>query len=88
MDTSSLIDLLQWPAMVASIVAAWLVASTRAGRRNLGFWVFLGSNVLWTAWGWHTQAWALIVLQVTLALMNLRGLKKTEQLQESGRDNA
>ena len=88
MEASSLIDLLQWPAMVASIVAAWLVASTRARRRNFGFWVFLASNVLWTFWGWHTRAWALIVLQVTLALMNVRGLKKTEALQESGQDTA
>lgn len=88
MDSASLLDLLQWPAMVASILAAWLVASTRAQRRNIGFWVFLGSNVLWTAWGWHTQAWALIVLQVTLALMNVRGLRKTEQLEQSGRDSA
>ncbi|MDB5956912.1 hypothetical protein [Ramlibacter sp.] len=88
MEASSLIDLLQWPAMVASIVAAWLVASTRAGRRNIGFWVFLASNVLWTLWGWHTSAWALIVLQVSLALMNVRGLKKTERLQESGHDTA
>ena len=85
---ASVIDLLQWPAMVASILAAWLVASTRAHRRNLGFWVFLGSNLLWTIWGWHTQAWALIVLQVTLAVMNVRGLRKTEKLQEAGRETA
>ncbi len=88
MDASSLLDLLQWPAMAASILAAWLVASTHAGRRNAGFWIFLASNVLWTLWGWHTQAWALIVLQLSLAFMNVRGLKKTEQLEEKGEDNA
>jgi hypothetical protein len=87
MDSSSLIDFLQWPAMVASVLAAWLVASTRARRRNIGFWVFILSNILWTAWGWHTHAWALIVLQITLALMNIRGLKKTEQLEKKGRDS-
>ena len=88
MDSASLIDLLQWPAMLASILAAWLVASTRAQRRNAGFWVFIASNVLWTAWGWHTRAYALIVLQVALALMNVRGLRKTGQLQQGGRDSA
>lgn len=41
-------------------------------------WIFLASNVLWTAWGIQQQAWALIALQVCLALMNIRGLKKTE----------
>jgi hypothetical protein len=82
------IDLLQWPAMVASVGAAWLVASTQARRRNIGFWVFLASNVLWVVWGWSTKAYALILLQVILALMNIRGLKKTEKLQEQGRDTS
>lgn len=88
MDVSSFVDLLQWPAMLASVLAAWLVASTHAHRRNIGFWVFLLSNVLWAVWGIHTQAWALLVLQVTLALMNVRGLKKTEKLEQAGKDTA
>jgi hypothetical protein len=75
---SEWIDLLQWPAMAASLLAAWLVASSRKQRRNVGFWVFLASNVLWTAWGWHDGAWALIVLQVALAALNVRGVHKTE----------
>lgn len=72
------IDLLQWPAMVASLLAAWLVASNRQQRRNAGFWVFLASNVLWALWGWHDGAWALIALQVALAALNIRGVSKTE----------
>lgn len=88
MNFESLVDMVQWPAMLASVLAAWLVASTKAHRRNIGFWVFLFSNVLWTVWGVHTQAYALIVLQVTLALMNIRGLKKTEQLEKTGRETA
>ncbi len=88
MDAGTIVDFLQWPAMVASVAAAWLVASTRAHRRNVGFWVFLVSNVLWVIWGWSTKAWALIALQVILAAMNVRGLKKTEKLQETGRETA
>ncbi len=72
------IDLLQWPAMVATVLAAWLVASTSERRRHVGFWVFVLSNVLWIAWGVPHRAWALVVLQVCLFGMNLRGLKKTE----------
>jgi hypothetical protein len=83
-----MLDFLQWPAMVASVVAAWLVASTEANRRNIGFWVFLASNVLWVAWGWHTSAWALVTLQVILAAMNVRGVKKAEELEAAGRDTA
>jgi membrane protease YdiL (CAAX protease family) len=74
-----MLDLLQWPAMVASVLAAWLVASNHAGKRNAGFWVFLASNVLWVAWGWHTQSWALVALQFALAALNVRGVRKTEK---------
>ena len=79
MDLSDLIDLLQWPAMLASLLAAWLVASNREGRRNVGFWVFLTSNVLWGVWGWHDGAYALIALQLALAALNIRGVVKTEK---------
>lgn len=72
------LSLIQWPAFAASVVAAWLVASTSKGRRNTGFWIFLLSNVLWVAWGLHTRSWALIALQVCLAALNIRGLFKTE----------
>jgi hypothetical protein len=73
-----LLSLIQWPAFAASVAAAWLVASREESKRNLGFWIFLSSNVLWVAWGLHTSAWALIALQVCLAALNVRGLFKTE----------
>jgi hypothetical protein len=74
MDT--FLDLLQWPAMLATVVAAWWVASTQQRKRVIGFWTFLVSNGLWAAWGWHTQAMALVVLQFCLAAMNIRGFVK------------
>lgn len=73
-----MMDLLQWPAMAASIVAAWLVASTQKRRRSWGFWIFLASNALWVAWGWPAHAYALVALQVCLAVMNIRGIAKAE----------
>jgi hypothetical protein len=73
---------IQWPAMVASVVAAWLVAAQSERRRKWGFWVFLASNLLWIAWGWHTKAWALIALQVALIVLNVRGAKKNEKEEE------
>lgn len=77
------LDLIQWPAFAASVAAAWLVASSAPGRRNAGFWVFLASNVLWSIWGIHTQAAALVALQLCLAAMNIRGLRKTDK-EEAG----
>ena len=70
-------DLIQWPAMITSVSAAWLVASDTDRRRNLGFWIFLGSNVLWTIWAWFEGAWALIAMQFCLAALNIRGARKT-----------
>lgn len=72
------IDMLQWPAMVVTITAAWLVASKSRRKRTFGFWVFLASNMLWAVWGWHSGAYALIVLQIALAVMNARGVYKND----------
>jgi len=72
----SVLDLVQWPAMVVTVTAAWFVASSNKSRRNVGFWLYLVSNVLWVAWGVHTKAYALILLQFCLAIMNIRGERK------------
>jgi len=76
-----LLDLVQWPAMALTLAASWWVASSRADRRNVGFWLFIGSNVLWTVWGVYAQAYALVVLQLGLFAMNIRGTKKTDALE-------
>ena len=73
-----MLDLLQLPAMLVTIAAAWLTASASSTRREWGFRVFLVSNVLWVAWGWHAQAYALIVLQFALAAMNFRGVRRND----------
>ena len=64
---------LQWPAMVVTIVAAWLVASSSERRRAWGFWIFLLSNALWIVWGIAAAAYALVLLQIFLAISNIRG---------------
>lgn len=71
-------DFMQWPAMVATLVAAWLVASRSKTRRSAGFLWFTASNALWMVWGWHAQAWALIGLQIGLLALNVRGIRKTQ----------
>jgi uncharacterized MAPEG superfamily protein len=73
-----MIAFLQWPAMVVTVLAAYLTGSTKKRRRQWGFWLFLASNVLWVVWGWSTKAWALVLLQVFLAAMNIRGARKND----------
>lgn len=79
MDADTLLNLLQWPAMAVTLVAAWLVGSRRPQRRSWGFWLFIVSNVLWIAWGWHDRAYALIALQAGLFVLNLRGAQKNDE---------
>ena len=79
----NVLDALQWPGMITTVLAAWLVAAQSKRRRELGFWCFLASNALWIAWGWHVHAHALIILQVALAALNIRSaLKNDSQLRE------
>jgi hypothetical protein len=72
------LDWVQWPAMAATLASAWLVGSTRRSLRTIGFYTFLASNALWVAWGMHDRAYALVALQVGLALLNVRGAFKNE----------
>jgi hypothetical protein len=71
-----LLDGMQWPAMLATVAAAWFVASSQRPRRKLGFWLFLLSNLLWIVWGIYARALALVILQVCLAGMNIRGERR------------
>jgi hypothetical protein len=72
------VDLVQWPAMLVTVLASWFVASSSKRRRNAGFWLFLLSNALWVVWAVDQRADALTVLQVALAAMNIRGARKTD----------
>jgi hypothetical protein len=74
-----LLNAVQWPAMVVTLLASWWVASRSPRHRAIGFWCFIASNVLWVVWGWHAQAYALIALQVGLFVLNLRGAKKADE---------
>ncbi len=78
------VDWVQWPAMLVTVLAAWLIGSQRPTRRMTGFICFILSNILWVVWGAYAQAYALIVLQICLCVMNLRGFKKNrkDQTQE------
>ncbi|HEX8538475.1 MAG TPA: hypothetical protein VF664_13490 [Cystobacter sp.] len=82
------IDLLQWPAMAVTVLAAYLVGAQRKRKRGLGFWCFLVSNVMWIIWGLHASAHALVALQVCLAGLNIRGARKNDPAVTPDRDPA
>lgn len=70
--------MLEWPAMGISLVAAWLIGSRKAKKRIVAFWLLILGNVLWIAWGWGDEAWALIALNGGLMALNVRGILKNE----------
>jgi len=78
-DWNTLIDFLQWPAMIITLCAAFLVGARHARRRIFGFYTFILSNALWIIWGVHDGAWALIALQAGLLAMNVRGIWRNEK---------
>jgi hypothetical protein len=78
----NMLDLIQWPAMAVTVLAAWFVGSSQPTRRKIGFWLYLVGNVLWVAWAIPTHAYALLALQFCLAIMNIRGQRKNAE-QES-----
>lgn len=71
-----MLNLVQWPAMATTLLSAWLVASQAKHKRGLGFWIFILSNILWILWGWHVGAIALVIMQIGLLLLNIRGAFK------------
>lgn len=73
-----MLNAIQWPAMFATLISAWLVASQFKSKRIVGFWSFIFSNVLWMIWGVSTDAYAVVILQVGLLFLNIRGVVKNE----------
>ena len=72
----AVLNFLQWPAMGATLISAWLVASHNEQKRGLGFWIFIVSNILWIMWSLHASAYALFVMQIGLLILNIRGAIK------------
>jgi hypothetical protein len=70
--------LLEWPAMAISLAAAYLLASQKPEKRMWAFVLLIVGNLMWVAWGWGEEAWALIALNVGLMALNVRGIFKNE----------
>lgn len=73
------LDYLQWPALIVTVIASWMVSVTKKDERKTGFWLFLLSNILWAIWGFFVDAYALILLQGCLAVSNVHGVIKNRK---------
>ena len=70
---------LQWPAMIITVVSTWLIASKSERNRKIGFVGALTGNAVWAMWGVGSGAVAVIVLQILLAVTNIRGVVKADE---------
>lgn len=75
----NLFAMLEWPAMAVSLAAAYWMGSTKAKKRIVAFLMLILGNLMWIAWGWGEQAWALIALNVGLMALNVRAIFKNEE---------
>lgn len=71
-------EILQWPAMILTLLGAWMISTDKRSIRHKGFWVFLLSNVLWILWGMHVKAYGVVLMQIGLAIVNYHGLTRTD----------
>ena len=68
--------------MAVSLVAAYWMGSKKADKRIVAFLMLSAGNLMWIAWGWGEDAFALIALNVGLLLLNVRGILKNEKAKE------
>jgi hypothetical protein len=64
----------EWIAAACSIAGAWMVGSTTAHVRLVGFLLFLFSNLLWIVWGVSVSAWPLVAMQFAFLVTSVRGI--------------
>ncbi|MBC7685914.1 MAG: hypothetical protein H7176_11885 [Bdellovibrionales bacterium] len=69
----------EWPAMAVSLAAAYWMGSTKAKKRIVAFLMLIVGNLMWIAWGWGEEAWALIALNLGLMALNVRAIFKNEE---------
>ena len=70
---------LEWPAMLITLAAAWWLGSKKPEKRIFAFSLLIAGNLMWIAWGWGDDAWALIALNVGLMGLNVRAIMKNEE---------
>jgi hypothetical protein len=75
-ESLAYLDWVQWPAMLVTVLAAWLIGSQRSARRMTEFVCFGLSNVLWVIWGVYAEPIPVLIMVIMqtgdqVALMKL-----------------
>lgn len=73
MSGAVLLLCLEWVAALLTIWGAWLLSSGST-RAAWGWAFFLAANALWFAFGWLTAHHGLMLQQVVLSVISVRGI--------------
>jgi hypothetical protein len=61
----------------------WVYGFSATASTHIAFWGFIFSNALWVVWGWHTNAFGLVVLECILLGMNACGFRKNQRASQA-----
>ena len=75
----TILNLLQWPALVLAIAGAPLVASGVSRRVYVGFTLWTVSNLCWIAWALTTGTWSVLLMQVYFLFTSLAGRRNNRR---------
>jgi hypothetical protein len=73
LTTGTLLKGLQWSAAALTIYGAWHL-SAPARPISVGFAFFLAANAVWISYAWLTGQSGLLVQQVVLTFISLKGI--------------
>jgi len=72
-----MIEILDWSGTIFVLIAAFIIGGKKASIpkvRLIGLVFFLTANALWVPMAIILQTWGLLMSQVILVLINLRGI--------------
>lgn len=74
-----MLEFMQWPALMFSVVGSWYLSDKTARHRSIGFFLFLLANFCWIAWGCVTpNAYGLILTQMYYIVTSFRGIRNNQ----------
>lgn len=76
------VSILQWVGCGLAVIGSFLIA-LRGKRPDVGFWLYLISNIVWIVYGDLTHAPGLITMQVVFLLTNALGIYRWSDRCES-----
>jgi small basic protein len=70
---NAILPLIQYPAMVCTIVGYYFVSSKLENVRKIGFVVGLAGNIVWFTYAFFPIQWGLLITNAFIFVFSVRG---------------